>query len=47
MTDQEIQIMYNDMKAEFGDHLPNFEHSPIQFAYYVKLFKFIKHVNIR
>jgi hypothetical protein len=41
MTDQEALDLYAAMEAEFGE-LPNFEHHPQQFAYYCKLFKFIK-----
>jgi hypothetical protein len=41
MTDEQALALYAAMEAEFGDMLPNFEHHPIQFAYYVKLFKLI------
>lgn len=42
MTDEQALVLYAAMEAEFGDNLPNFEHHPIQFAYYVKLFKLIQ-----
>jgi hypothetical protein len=42
MTDDQAIKLYNDMLKEFGDALPNFEHHPIQFAYYYKLFKLIQ-----
>jgi hypothetical protein len=45
MTDERALILYVAMEEEFGDMLPNFEHHPIQFAYYVKLFKLIHHVQ--
>jgi hypothetical protein len=42
MTDEQALILYVAMEEEFGDNLPNFEHHPIQFAYYVKLFRYIQ-----
>lgn len=42
MTDEEILKAYEDMKKEWGDNLPNFEHEPRRFAYYVKLWKYYK-----
>jgi len=47
MTDEQALTLYVAMEAEFGDKLPDFEHHPIQFAYYVKLFKLIKQVEQR
>jgi hypothetical protein len=47
MTDEQALILYVAMEEEFGDMLPNFEHHPIQFAYYVKLFKLINQVKQR
>ena len=44
MTDQEIQTAYEDMVEMWGDKLPNFEHEPIRFAYYVRLYKYIKNI---
>lgn len=38
MTDQEMLDIYRQMKLRYGDRLPDPEHSPMQFAYYVKLF---------
>lgn len=38
MTNEQI----NEMIEMFGDKLPNPIHYPIQFAYYAKLYKFIK-----
>lgn len=45
MTNEQALVLYTAMKEEFGDMLPNFEHHPIQFAYYIKLFKLIQHVQ--
>ena len=42
MTDEQISVLYAAMETEFGNNLPNFEHHPIQFAYYIKLFKLIQ-----
>lgn len=40
MSDEEILTIYEKMKEEYGDRLPDPEHSPIQFAYFVKLYKY-------
>lgn len=42
MTDAEVLKEYNAMQDYFGDRLPNFEHYPRQFAYYVKLYRYYK-----
>jgi hypothetical protein len=42
MTEEQALALYAAMEAEFGDKLPNFEHHPIQFAYYIRLFKLIQ-----
>jgi hypothetical protein len=44
MTDEQALVLYAAIEAEFGV-LPNFEHYPIQFQYYYKLFKLIKSRN--
>ena len=41
MTDEEALKMYEEMVEFFGE-VPNLEHEPIRFAYYVKLFKYYK-----
>lgn len=41
MTDQEIEQAYEEMKGMF-EHLPNPEHEPRRFAYYVKLYFYYK-----
>jgi hypothetical protein len=47
MTNDEILKIYNEMVVMFGDSLPNFEHHPRQFAYYVKLYYLIKKNEFR
>ena len=42
MTDAEALKLYEELVKEFGDKLPNFEHYPKTFAYFVKLYKHIK-----
>jgi hypothetical protein len=42
MTEKEIIEMYEEMLKEWNGNLPNPEHEPIQFAYYVKLHKYYK-----
>lgn len=41
MTDEEAIQFYNAMLEHFGE-LPNFEHEPIRFASYVKMYKYYK-----
>jgi hypothetical protein len=40
MTDEQILIHYSNMQEIFGEALPNPEHSPKQFEYFVKLYKY-------
>jgi hypothetical protein len=42
VTDEEVLKMYEEMVEYYGEKLPNPEHHPIQFAYYVKLWKYYK-----
>lgn len=42
MTEQQYQMAYEAMATEFGEHLPSYEHQPIEFAYYVKMFKYYR-----
>jgi len=42
MDESNIIRLYEEMVEEFGDKLPNIEQEPLRFAYYVKLFKYIK-----
>lgn len=42
MTDTEIKQAYEEMLTMFGDKLPNPDHCPKLFAYYVKLFKYYR-----
>ena len=41
MSDEEVLKMYDDMVEYFGV-LPNPDHEPIRFAYYVRLYKYYK-----
>lgn len=45
LTEQEILDTYKEMQERYGDDLPNFEHEPRRFAYYVKLFNYTKERN--
>lgn len=40
MTDVKIMELYQKLKEHFGEKLPDPEHSPLQFAYFVKLYKY-------
>lgn len=42
MTDDEVLKAYDELVKEFGDKLPNPDHYPKVFAYYVKLYKYYK-----
>jgi len=44
MTDQEIQKAYDEMVEMWGDKLPNYEHEPIRFAFYVRMYKYLKNI---
>ena len=44
MTDQKIQSAYEDMIKMWGDKLPNYEHEPIRFAFYVRMYKYLKNI---
>jgi hypothetical protein len=44
MTDQEIQKAYEEMLEWWGDKLPNLEHEPLRFAYYVRMYKYLKNI---
>ena len=39
MTDEEVLKLYDEMVEMYGDKLPNPEHEPRQFQYYIKLYK--------
>jgi hypothetical protein len=40
MSDEQIMSTYEKLKQHFGDKLPDPEHSPLQFAYFVKIYKY-------
>ena len=42
MTDEQALEFYNELKDHFGDKLPDFEHYPKTFTYYVKLYRYYK-----
>ena len=44
MTDQEIQKAYEEMVEMWGDKLPNYEHEPLRFAFYVRMYKYLKNI---
>jgi hypothetical protein len=39
MTDKQIMEHFENMKRIYGDALPDPEHNPVLFAYYVKMYK--------
>jgi hypothetical protein len=45
MSDEELDKVMKEMVLEFGDRLPDPECEPIRFAYYVKLFKYLRSLN--
>ena len=44
MSDEQALELYEKMKSHFGDKLPDPEHEPMQFSYFVKLYKYY-HLN--
>lgn len=42
MTDEEIRKAYEEMLEIWGENLPNPEHEPIRFAYYVRMYRYYK-----
>lgn len=42
MTNEEAERIYNEMVDMFGDNLPDPDHYPKTFAYFVKLYKYLK-----
>ncbi len=45
MTEQEASDIYNELAKMFGDKLPDPEHSPKEFEYFIKLYLYEKKVN--
>ena len=45
MTDQQVRDFYNDLVQYFGDSLPDPDHYPKTFQYYVRLYKHVKKLN--
>jgi len=42
MTPEDV---WDELVAMFGDRLPDMDHEPIRFAYYVKLYLYQKGLN--
>lgn len=42
MNDTEVLDLYNEMVTLYGDRLPDPEHEPRQFHYFVKLFLYYR-----
>jgi hypothetical protein len=40
MTDEDYNQIREELIKMFGDRLPNPEHEPIQFHYYLKMYNF-------
>jgi hypothetical protein len=40
MSEQELLQHYERLVEMYGDQLPNPEHEPVRFAYFVKLYKY-------
>jgi|Laugresbdmm110dd_1035094.scaffolds.fasta_scaffold173816_1 hypothetical protein len=40
MTDEQVNDFYEKLKSFFGENLPDLDHEPIRFAYYVKLYTY-------
>lgn len=42
MTDEQIQQALEEMLTIFGGRLPSPEHEPRRFAYYVKMYRYLR-----
>lgn len=42
MTDREVEEFYDKLVKEYGDKLPNPEHYPRVFRYYVELYRHVE-----
>jgi hypothetical protein len=45
MTNEKVMQLYNELVEEYGDKLPNPDHYPKTFQYYVKLYKHYRKNN--
>jgi hypothetical protein len=45
MTDDEYEKIGAELIEMFGDKLPNHLNEPMRFAYYVKLYRYVKEKN--
>ena len=42
MTGEELEKVGQELVEMFGDKLPHHQHEPIRFAYYLKLYRYVK-----
>ena len=42
MTDQDLDNIYKEFIEFYNDNIPDIEHEPIRFQYYVKLFLYCR-----
>jgi len=42
MTNEELETFTKELIEHYGDNLPNPDHEPLRFAYYIKLFMHVK-----
>jgi len=42
MTDEQVLKIYEELKEQFGDKLPDPEHYPRTFEYFIRLYKHCK-----
>ena len=42
MTGEELKKVGQELVEMFGDKLPHHQHEPIRFAYYLKLYRYVK-----
>ena len=40
MTDEKVLKHYEELKRIYGDEVPNPDHNPILFQFYVKIYKY-------
>ena len=42
MTNEELEKFAKELVEHYGDNLPNPDHEPLRFQYYIKLFMHVK-----
>lgn len=45
ITDEQAEQLLEELQKEFGDKLPNPEHFPNSFLFYVKMHNYLKNYN--